>query len=102
MESVVMAGKRNRKRSRSASAANAAIQKNRKCSRTNWRTLRIYLSRKPAFAPKKEQTRVPHFSHLLREVGLIQVPEHFLSWAHPDISLRQQLCFLFAGPTSRK
>ena len=39
-----MAGKRNRKSSRSPTAANVAHRKNRKCWRTNWRTLRIYLS----------------------------------------------------------
>ena len=39
-----MAGKRNRKSSRSPTAASVANRKNRKCWRTSWRTLRIYLS----------------------------------------------------------
>src|SRR6266403_4141357 len=42
-ESVVTAGKRNRKKSRNPRAARVTHRKNRRCWRTSWRTLRIYL-----------------------------------------------------------
>src|SRR5712691_10543983 len=42
-ESVVTAGKQNTKKSRSPRAASVTHRKNRRCWRTSWRTLRIYL-----------------------------------------------------------